>query len=348
MTSIALITDTHYGSRKGSKIFHDYYKKFYEDVYFPELKKRNIKHCIHLGDAFDIRKSVDFWALNWAKENVYNRFRDLGITVYQIVGNHDCYYKNTNEVNSIDSLLNEYDNIIPISKPGEYDIDGFKTFMVPWICDENYEETIQKIDKTESKIVFGHLELAGFAAYPGHVQINGMGANIFDKFKMVLSGHYHTRSNNGKIFYIGNPYQIYWNDVDDKRGFNFINTETFELEFIQNPYEMFQKIYYEDQNPKLFNGSGLNGKIVKIIVRKKTDQLLFEKFVDKVYKSGVADLKIIENFNLNDQDVNLDQEKIEDTLTILNKYVQDSDFDLNKEFVKNLLREIYQEACEIE
>ena len=348
MTLIACVTDTHFGGRKGSKTFHDYFKKFYEDVFFPELKKRGIKHCIHLGDAFDNRKSVDFWSLNWAKENVYDKFRDLGITVYQIVGNHDCYYKNTNEVNSIESLLTEYDNIVPISGPGEYDIDGFKTFMVPWISPENHEETIEKLGKTKAKSVFGHLELAGFATYPGHVQESGMGVEVFDKFKIVCSGHYHTRSNNGKVFYLGNPYQIYWNDVDDKRGFNFFNTETFELEFVQNPYNIFERIYYEDHNPKLFNTTELANKIVKIIVRKKSDQLSFEKFVDKIYKSGVSDLKIVENFEVNDDDVDFDQEKIEDTITILNKYVDDSDFDLNKNIVKKLLQEVYQEACEVE
>src|SRR5210317_1578573 len=102
MTLVACVTDTHYGGRKGSKTFHDYFKRFYEDIFFPELEKRKIKHCIHLGDAFDSRKSIDFWCLNWAKENVYDKFRELGITVYQIVGNHDAYYKNTNEVNSIE------------------------------------------------------------------------------------------------------------------------------------------------------------------------------------------------------------------------------------------------------
>jgi hypothetical protein len=220
--------------------------------------------------------------------------------------------------------------------------------MIPWISPENLDETLEKISKTKAKVAFGHLELKGFNVYPGNVQQHGMDVNILDNFKMVCSGHYHTRSNNGKVFYLGNPYQLYWNDVDDKRGFNFFDAKTFELEFVQNPYNMFERIYYEDNNYKLFNSSNLEGKIIKIIVRKKSDQLLFEKFVDKIYKSGAVDLKIVENFNLNDEDVDLDQEKIEDTLTILNKYVEDSDFDLDKERVKMLLREVYQQACEIE
>jgi len=348
MSSVALITDTHYGGRKGSKTFHDYFKRFYEDIFFPELEKRKIKHCIHLGDAFDSRKSIDFWCLNWAKENVYDRFRDLGITVYQIVGNHDAYYKNTNEVNSIESLLREYDNIVPISSPGEYDVAGMKTFMIPWISAENQEETLTKLSKTKTKAAFGHLELQGFAVYPGNVQQHGMEVNVFDKFQIVCSGHYHTRSNNGKIFYLGNPYQLFWNDVNDKRGFSFFDTETFELEFVQNPYTMFERIYYEDQKPQLFNAEPYKDKIVKIVVRKKSDQLQFEKFVDKIYKTGVVDIKIVENFEVNDDDVEFDSEKVEDTITILNKYVEDSDFDLDKEKVKTLLREVYQEACEME
>lgn len=348
MSSIALITDTHYGGRKGSKTFHEYFRKFYEDVFFPELEKRKIKHCIHLGDAFDSRKSIDFWCLDWAKENVYDRFRDLGITVYQIVGNHDAYYKNTNEVNSIESLLREYDNIVPISGPGEYTVAGLKTFMIPWISPENQEETLTKLSKTKTKAAFGHLELKGFAVYPGNVQHQGMDSSVLDKFRIVCSGHYHTRSNDGKVFYLGNPYQLFWNDVDDKRGFSFFDTETFELEFIQNPYNIFERIYYEDNKYQLFNAEPYKNKIVKIIVRKKSDQLQFEKFVDKIYKSGAIDIKIVENFEVYDDDVEFDSEKVEDTITILNKYVEDSDFDLDKGKVKSLLREVYQEACEME
>ena len=348
MSSIALITDTHYGGRKGSKTFHDYFKRFYEDIFFPELEKRKIKDVIHLGDAFDSRKSIDFWCLDWAKENVYDRFRDLGIKVHQIVGNHDAYYKNTNDVNSIESLLREYDNIVPISGPGEYNVGGCKTFLIPWISAENREETLEKMSKTKAKVAFGHLELKGFAVYPGNVQQHGMETGVLDKFKIVCSGHYHTRSNNGKIFYLGNPYQLFWNDVNDKRGFSFFDTETFELEFVQNPYTMFERIYYEDQKPQLFNAEPYKDKIVKIIVRKKSDQLQFEKFVDKIYKTGVVDIKIVENFEVNDDDVEFDSEKVEDTITILNKYVEDSDFDLDKEMVKTLLREVYQEACEME
>ena len=348
---IALITDTHYGARKGSKIFHDYFQKFYDDVFFPTLKERKIKHAIHLGDSFDNRKNIDFWALNWAKEHVYDKFKKLKINVHTIVGNHDVYYKNTNEVNAVDSLLASYDNIIRYTSATEVDIDGFKTLLLPWICQDNYSETVERIKKTKLKSAFGHLELNGFELFPGITQQNshsGVDVSLFKHLDVVFSGHYHTRSNDGKIFYLGNPYQMFWNDAGDKRGFHIFDTETFELEFIENPYNIFEKVYYEDTKSQLFDARYLKDKIVKLIVRKKSSQLEFDKFSDKIDKAGCIDLKIVENFSIDDEDVEFSSDECEDTLTLLNKYIEESEFDLDKEVVKDIMKDVYREACEFE
>ena len=265
---IALITDTHFGARKANVAFHDYFKKFYDDIFFPTIKERNIKNVIHLGDSFDNRKNVDFWALDWAKEVVYDRLEQYNTNLYAIVGNHDVYFKNTNEINAMDSLLTSYKNIKHYSSATEVDIDGFKTLLMPWICQDNYKESMNTIKNSKSKVAFGHLELNGFSLFPGIVQTNafmGLNPSYFQHFDVVFSGHYHTRSNDGKIFYLGNPYQMYWNDVDDPRGFHIFDTETFKLEFIQNPHTMFEKIYYDDTDVKSFDAENLKDKILKII-----------------------------------------------------------------------------------
>ena len=348
---IALITDTHYGARKSSKLFHDYFEKFYNDIFFPTIKERKIEHAIHLGDSFDNRKTIDFWALNWAKEHVYDKFKELGVNVHTIVGNHDVYYKNTNEVNAVDSLLESYDNVVRYSSATEIDIDGFQTLLLPWICQDNYDESMKAIKNTKCKSAFGHLELNGFQLFPGMVQTNAhmnMDVSAFKKLDVVFSGHYHTRSNDGKIFYLGNPYQIFWNDAGDKRGFHIFDTDTYELEFIPNPYTMFEKVYYEDTNYKLYDARHLKDKIVKVIVRKKTSQLEFDKFVDKIDKAGCYDLKVVENFEIDDEEVEFSSEESADTLTLLNKYIEESEFDLDKEVVKNIMKDVYREACEFE
>ena len=76
---------------------------------------------------------------------MYDKFEELGVNVHTIVGNHDVYYKNTNEVNAVDSLLESYDNVARHSSPTEIDIDGFKTLLLPWICQDNYDESIKAI-----------------------------------------------------------------------------------------------------------------------------------------------------------------------------------------------------------
>lgn len=345
---IALLTDTHYGARKNSKLFHEFFKKFYDNVFFPTLKERGITECVHLGDAFDCRKSVDFWALQWAKENVYDKFRDLGIKVHNIVGNHDAYYKNTININAVDCLLESYDNVVRVSEPKEYKIGGKNIVLLPWICEENEEQTWNLVKKTKAKIAMGHLELTGFEVIPGMRMDHGEDPTKFKKFEQVFSGHYHLKSSKGNVTYLGNTYQMFWNDCNHTRGFHIFDTETQELEFIANPFSIFEKFYYDDTPYQLFDASNLKDKIVKIIVRNKSDQLSFEKFIDKIHKSGASDVKIVENFSVDDDDVEFEDGKCEDTLTFLNKYIDDSEFNLDKDIVKKLMRDVYREACEME
>lgn len=343
---VAIITDQHFGARKNSKVFHDYFLKFYNDVFFPYLEENNIKTVIDMGDTFDSRKGIDFSALAWAKNNYYDRLAKMGCKVITIVGNHTAYYKNTNEVNAVDLLLREYENVEVISKPCERVLGNLKVLLVPWVNSTNEEQSLKLIQKSSAKIAFGHLELSGFSPYRGHVMDCGMDSNLFDKYEKVFSGHYHTRSSNGKIFYLGNPYEIYWNDVNDKRGFNIFDTETLEHSSIDNPYRMFYNVYYEDTPYQTFNASEYEGKIVKVIVRKKTNPKQFEKFVDKLYEANVFDLKFVESIELviNEE---FEAEESEDTLSILNRYVQDSEVALDKTILSTMLQTIYKEACEM-
>ncbi len=345
---IALITDTHYNFKKANKNFHDYFAKFYKEIFFPYLKDNNIKTVIHLGDAFDNRKGVDYWALKWAKQNVYDNFSELGIKVYSIVGNHDTYYKNTNQINSIDVLLGSYDNIVKISEPKEVRIGGLDILLLPWICSENQDRVFNLLETTESRVVFGHLELSGFSVFPGQLQPHGMDKKIFNKFDKVFSGHYHTKSDDGKIFYIGNPYQMFWNDYNDKRGFSIFDTETLNTEFIINPYTIFEKIYYEDTSISSINVNSLKDKIIKLIVRKKTNQKKFDLFLDEISKIPFIELKISELLDIDDSNYQYSESDVEDTMSILTSYIDDSEFNLDKDIAKKIIKDVYAEALEVE
>jgi DNA repair exonuclease SbcCD nuclease subunit len=341
---VAIITDTHYGCRKGSKLFHDYFEQFYINVFFPTLEKEGITTVIHMGDAFDSRKSIDYQSLEWAKRVVFEPLKKYD--VHMIVGNHDCYYKNTNNINSPSLLLKSFDNIKTYDKATKINIDGLDILLLPWINQENEKETTKLIKNTTCRCVMGHLELNGFRAHKGHVMEDGMESKLFEKFYRVFSGHYHTRSDDGKIFYLGNPYEIYWNDVNDARGFTIFDTETLEHVPVDNPYRMFYNIYYEDTPHQTFDAREYENKIVRVIVRKKTSQKNFEKFIDKLYSSNVSELKVVENFQIQESE-EFEAFESENTISILDRYITESEINLDKSVVQRLIREIYQEACEM-
>ena len=345
---LAVITDTHYGCRKGSQLFHNYFEKFYSEVFFPYLDKHNITHVVHMGDVFDSRKGIEFKSLKWAKRVVFDPLKERGITVHMMVGNHDAYYKNTNDINAVDLLLEEYDNVITFSEIGDVEIDGLKVTYVPWINEENMKQTINHLSSSDATVAMGHLELNGFKVNKYVNMDHGFDSSYFDKYEKVFSGHFHTRSNNGKVFYLGNPYEMFWTDVLDKRGFTVFDTETLEHEPINNPFRLFYNIYYEDTDYQLFDTREYEDKICKLIVRKKSDVVQFEKFVDKLYASNVAELKIVENFEFSGWYGEDDEEiESEDTISILNRYIEESETELDKFRIQNLAREIYQEACEL-
>ena len=341
---VAIITDTHYGCRKGSKLFQDYFEEFYKNVFFPTLEKEEITTVLHLGDAFDSRKSIDYQSLEWTKRVVLDPL--LKYDVHMLVGNHDAYYKNTNSVNSPSLLLQNYSNIKTYSDPEVIKIGNLNVLLIPWICADNEEKTLRLIKNSGCKVAMGHLELNGFQAHRGHIMDDGMDSIVFDNFTKVFSGHYHTRSNNGTVFYLGNPYEIFWNDVNDTRGFHIFDTETFEHTPVNNPYKMYCVIYYDDDNYQTFDTREYENKIVKVIVRKKSNTKKFEKFIDKLYTSNVSELKIVENLQIEENE-DFEAYESEDTLSILNRYVEESEISLDKSIVQKMLHEIYREACEI-
>ena len=343
---IAIITDQHFGARKNSKLFHDYFLKFYNDVFFPTLEAEGITTIVDMGDTFDSRKGIDFSALSWAKNNYYDKLKEMGITVHTIVGNHTAYYKNTNEVNAVDLLLREYENVKVYSEVESIMLDNLNVLLVPWINSDNEDKSVSLINKSTAPVCMGHLELKGFRVHRGYIMDHGTDCNIFEKFDRVYSGHYHTRSNQGEIYYLGNPYEMFWNDCGDTRGFHLFDTETLEHTPIDNPYQLFSIIYYEDQDYQLFDTTQYTNKIVKLIVRKKSDTKKFEKFVDKLFSSNVAELKVVENFEFQESE-EFEAFESEDTMSILNRYVEEAEVNLDKSRIQKMIQEIYQEACEL-
>ena len=345
MTKLCLVTDTHFGARSDSIPFDNFFRRFYEEVFFPEIDKRGIRHIVHLGDCFDRRKYINFNTLSSCRSYFFDEIKKRNIELHMIVGNHDTFFKNTNDVNSPRLLLKDYEfNVIDTPSELEFD-DGSKIFMMPWICTDNYNQSMEAIKTTNAQVLFGHLEIAGFQMYKGHENGDGFDPRIFEKFDLVCSGHFHHRSSNGNINYLGNPYELTWADFEDPRGFHIFDTSKRSLEFIQNPFTIFSKIYYDDTKEIKYSTEDFENKHLKLIVVNKTDYYAFDKFVEEIYKANPLELKIIEDLSEFESDAMGDQEvDLEDTITLLSQYVDSLDTEADKDRIKTLMKTLYVEA----
>jgi DNA repair exonuclease SbcCD nuclease subunit len=347
---VAIITDMHFGARNDSIAVLDYYEKFFDNTFFPKLDEEGITTILNLGDTFDRRKYVNFYALQRAKKMFFDKVLERGIRMHMLTGNHDTYFKNTNDVNSPELLLTEYNNIDVINSPETIVIDGTSICMMPWICPENYQESIDHMQKTKAEVCMGHFEIAGFTMHRGMQSHDGLSKELFNRFDMVFSGHYHHRSDDGHIYYLGNPYELTWQDYNDPRGFHLFDTDTRKLQFIVNPYRMFARVEYndKDQEPIDLDQLDLKDMYVKLIVANKTDYYKFDKFIQKLYNKGCADIKIVEDLSEYEEGDVGDDINLEDTVSVLSNYIDSLQTDADKEQVKNYMRGLYTEAVNIE
>ncbi len=350
---VAILGDTHVGARNDSALFHDYFERFYTNVFFPYLEQNGIKHIIQLGDLFDRRKYINFQTLKRGRECLFNRL-NKDYNTWVLVGNHDTYYKNTNDVNSLDLLLTEYESINVVNRPTEIELGGVTFLLLPWICDDNETDALNAITTTKASVIAGHFEIRGFEMQRGMINDEGLEQSIFANHELVISGHFHHKSINRNIQYLGTPYELTWSDFDDQKGFHIYDTETRELTFVPNPDRMFFKLFYNDQNQpadyyKTIELPELNGKIVKVIVKNKDNPLCFDGFIDRLEKAGVADLQVV------DDHLNLDLEgdeeivnEAEDTITILKKYIDQVDVQVDRKHLNKLMQQLYDEALSLE
>ena len=343
---VCVLGDTHFGAKMDSIQFHDHFELFYKNIFFPYIDENDIKVVFQLGDLFDRRKTVNLLTLHRSKEYFFEEIRKRpDVKFYCLVGNHDTYHKNTNRINSPELLLKEYENFIVINDPSEIVIDEIPLAIIPWICQDNELEISRFIENTKAQILMGHLELKGFQMYRGSVNLHGHDSNMFKKFDMVLSGHFHHRSSKGNIHYVGTPYEITWSDADDPRGFHILDLETRDLTFIRNPYIMHKKILYDggevDEMPFV------SGLYVKVFVKSKTDQKHFDNFILQLESQNPYELNVLEDkvSLLSDSKVILETK---DTTSIIETVVSDIEVNkVDKEELKSVLVSLYNDALRI-
>jgi DNA repair exonuclease SbcCD nuclease subunit len=314
------------------------------------MLQHNIKDIVQLGDFFDSRTNLSLKAYHTCKPVWLDPLVDNGFHMHILVGNHDITMRESLEINTPTSVLQEYvnsGNVTIHAKHSVIEYPNCSIDVIPWICRENEAEIIEFMRrKKPSDLCVGHFEISGFQMYRGIEGHGGLSPELFERYERTLSGHYHTRSykEDYKIEYVGTPYEITWMDCADPRGFTVFDTESRKWEFVQNPLTMFKKMYYADGCDQ--DLSLLKNKFVKLIVEKKTDLYKFDSFLNNLRNAEVYDLGIVENtdhLNLMGGDVD-ERIEVEDTAKIIENYVDGLETSIDKEKIKAYLQSLYVES----
>lgn len=345
---IAIITDTHIGIRNDSPVFFDNAVSFFRDVFYPYCRNHQITKVLHLGDFFDRRKYININILAETRKQILAPMEEMGLQMDLILGNHDCYYKNTNSVNAPREMFACFSNINVIEKPTINDYDGYCVGMVPWITKENLEECKKFIKDAACRTLAGHFEIDGREVLRGIRHEGGMPSSMFKKYDMVMSGHFHIRSYEDNISYLGTPYQLYMSDLNEQKGFHVIDTSIGEIQFVENPKQMFRQYNYDDsgKNKEIILAADYTEAkncFVKIFVKQKRYQSVLEQMMEKLYAVGVYGITIVED-NYEEDSVDAEVDLSQDTFSLIGSEIDSMELSQDKARLKSLIKDIFIES----
>lgn len=349
---IAIIGDTHFGTRSGDPNFLEFQKAWF-DRFFSYICAQGITTVVQSGDFFDVRQHMK---LNVMHEMIHwfaPKVNQLNINWISYIGNHDCFYRDSNEVHSqalLKCLLQDYtlaeDDVITMI------IGKQKCSFVPWMNNVNAEKLLKQVADAKPDYIFGHFAPEGFPMYKGFLSEKGLDPDVFKDAKKVFSGHYHTVTDEKNWLMLGAPYHLTWADVQDgtNRGFWVFDTETGDYELIKNEeyMTMFAIIEYDpDHKYTEKDFENYEGNIVKIHVYDKPVEKDYKKFCELASKAKFMDYKIIDTTAVKIDKVTISEDSLNtDTKTAIAEYIDKQEVTVDKENVKTLMSSVYMEALQ--
>ena len=338
---IAVISDIHFGVNYGKGDYQNYQRDYFRD-FWVSLDQHQCNTIFFLGDFFHHRRMVNFDTVQLAVECWFKPAMDRGTQIYMLVGNHDVFYKSTNDLNSLD-LLCWNKNITVISEPTTIDVSGHKYCFLPWINAENKQRAFDELEKTPASIVLSHLELQ-----LDNPHIHGqMELDRLAKFHTVFSGHFHTPAlkdiTGCRLQYLGSPYEMTWNDYGiQDRGFYIFDTESKNYELIKNtrPIHFYHKLGEDISWIQPWHS-------IRCVVPSGMGNLDYE-----IAMSALKKVQVMRVQMLQEEKEDEDSEAIEmigegmDILDVLLKYAENNAGDFDKDKMRTIIENLWEEVQE--
>lgn len=354
---IAIIADLHMGVNNHNKNVFEEQMLFFEKQFFPYIFENDIKHVICCGDFFHNRNVVDWVIFNELKQRFFDWLYRNHITFHAVIGNHDAVYRTTNEVNSLSNTVTEFPNVNVYTAETIINIKNYTIGIIPWIINPKSYKFPKGCD-----MLFGHLELKDFPMVKGITSKDGFEYKTFKPYKHVFSGHYHINSTTENVHMVGTPYQLTWNDFDEKKGF-YVLDSNYGLEYIENNVNAkYVKLYYNNEEIEQI-GLDMSKQInqqqaleiaknhyCRLFVNKSDNPKKLDSFHSSLlaishnsYKVDIVNiLDVIEDIDLQEFDEKFAEG--ESTIELIKTCITDMTFEssIDKDFLLDATNELYK------
>ncbi len=254
---IALISDQHFGVNSFCPAQHKSFALFYDSIFFPTLKKRNIKTVIDLGDTFDRAAKPDKYLIGWAKKNYFDKLLNLGIQLFVLRGNHNPKRSYDGKlVDAITSVGNDYSNIHLIDDPKLLTVKNKNILLAPFIdhklgrakssgnYKKNFDKYFSRFSDSRVDLIMTHLAFSRHKVFENKKTSGGFNKSMkyFKDLKVpIITGHFHPRSfsTSPTVFYLGAPYALKRSEFNVSRGFHLLDSDSLKINFIENVFQVY-------------------------------------------------------------------------------------------------------------
>jgi hypothetical protein len=318
---------------KGNSRVHNDDCEAFIKWFIEQSKAQGCETCIFLGDWHHHRSATNVSTMNYTVSNM-ERLAAAFEKVYVIMGNHDLYYREKREINSMEFIRN-IPNIVLVNQW----IEDEDTAIIPWIVEDEWK----KIAKMKKKYVFGHFELPYFKmnAMVEMPDVGGIQTDHFAGCEKVWSGHFHKRQVMKNVTYMGNAFPHNYADAwDDERGMMVIEWGS-EPKYINWPdmpryrtIKISQLLEDPDKHllPKMYVRVTLDIKISY-----EEANFVRETFIDKY---SLRELQLIPEQVDNAQQPTVEVQKFDSVDQIVISQLQGVD---SETYDKNILTAIYRD-----